>query len=412
VAAGATDFQGANEQPPADVQEQGALQGECAKSSAAPAPAEAAVSLEGSDVQIENFFDKVVTIGCDRVRLLHPIGQGSYGSVYKGQLMKQGSSDSAATADASKGGASSSSSSSSAGQYVAVKVFPACKEPPGDKHSECGCCLSFQRERNALQLLRREVGVVQLQAVGAVMHLDPAAAASCGNRIDGSSSSSSAQRQRQEQLVRRPCLVMELADGTLESDVRHSEQEVCVLMVPPLKGLTVMQSCAAGRSRNAKVVHRDIKPANILRTAAGPKICDFSNCAIWRGQALRCLKMETVVGTPLYMPVEMRDPDGKCYTSDVDCHSMGLVALALLLGGSAALEQRVRSHWSRTVEGWLADFYDYEEVPLEQGISSQARDFVRCCCLLRQRAQQLLQHEWLREARVAARASQHGAAEG
>jgi serine/threonine protein kinase len=332
-------------------------------------------------MQIEQRIDQVVMLGCDTVRLLHPIASGTYGSVYKGQLMKQGSSQSAAAADASKGENSSSSSgggssSSSVGQYVAVKVFPACVQPPAITGCECGSCLSFTRERNALLLLQRKVGAVQLLAAGAVKLLDPAAAAANpGNSMDDCISSSSAQQQ--EQLVRRPCLVMELADGTLEGNMRHSEQEACELIVPLMSALTIMHSGSLGHDRSYKVVHRDLKPANILVTAAGPVICDFSNCAIWHGPALRCRMMDTIAGTPLYMPVEMRDPDEKGYSCNVDGYSMGLVALSLLLGGSAALDQRASSHCFGTVESWLMDFVNTKEVPHEQRVTLCA---AAVCC--------------------------------
>lgn len=121
--------------------------------------------------------------------------------------------------------------------------------------------------------------------------------------------------------------------------------------------------------------------------------------------------MHTVAGSPLHMAPDMSDLDpAKGYGRDVDCYSLCLVAVTLLLGGSEALIERSLGHATRTVEGWVLDFCQSWELPLEQGVSSQARDFVRSCCVLRQRPQQLLHHGWLREARVAARASQLGSA--
>jgi hypothetical protein len=74
------------------------------------------------------------------------------------------------------------------------------------------------------------------------------------------------------------------------------------------------------------------------------------------------------------------------------------------------LIERTLKHATQIVEGWLYDFCQSWELPLEQGESNQARNFVRCCSLQRQRPQQLLQHEWLREAWVAVRVFQLGQA--
>jgi serine/threonine protein kinase len=362
-------------------------------------------------MQITERFGKLAKVDCDRVRLLEPIGQGTFGYVYKGELMKQDSGYSATAADASIRRDSSSSGrgscSSSLGQYVAVKVLPACLQPPAQIGCKCGPCKCFRNERNGLVLLQKKDGVVQLLAVGAVTLLGPAAAADPGC----SSSSSSAQQQVQEQLVRRPCMVMELADGNLESSKRHDDKEASELMFPVLAGLTSMHSGTLGLQSNHKVVHRDLKPANILLTAAGPVICDFSSCAVWRFPARGCQMMHTIAGTPMYMPVEMRDPGKEGYSSDCDSYSIGLVALSLLLGGSAAVDQRGKTHSLGTVDSWLVDFVNAREVPREQNISKQARDFVRCCCLKRQRPMKLMQHKWLREACNAAHALRLGAAE-
>jgi serine/threonine protein kinase len=405
---------GTLQQPPVQLLTAGKGQEELQGEGAIPAVAAAACdaeSLDGGLLQIEEEIDEVVvtTPGFDSVRLLHRIGQGTYGSVYMGRLLKQATGSSAAAADTMQDQAGSSPSGASGsrhdGPLVAVKAFPSCSQPPAAEGCICGPCLSFRRERNSLLLLLDQPGVVQLLATGTVKHLEPWEAA-CGGSSDNSMQPQPPPQQ-QQQLSCRKALVMELAEGTLEDKKQRSEQEASALMLPLVTAMTVMHSGTLGDDCNSKVVHRDMKPSNILVVQGVPKICDFSNCALFIGHGSKPQMMYTIAGTKLYMAPEMLDPV-KGYSCDVDCYSLGLVAVNLLLGGSAALYERALRHTTRTMEGWVYDFCQGWELPLEQGVSSQARDVVRCCCLQRQRAQQLLQHDWLHAARVAARASELG----
>jgi serine/threonine protein kinase len=408
-----------------EMQDKGALHAATAAAAAVAATPGDVGGLNGCLAQISETFDNEMTAAAyDGVRLLECIGQGGYGAVYKGRLIKQQAQlDTASIAaynDEPVEDAQGGVGSSCQGSFVAIKVFPPCTQPKSADACRCGPCCSFKRERSALKLLQHHPGAacVRMLALGVVSHdgdqaaAAAAAAAAASDRptntpdVVGSTGGINARQQ----LLQWPCVVLELASGTLEGTEQLSEEEASALMLPLVETLALLHSGKLGPGMTFRLIHRDIKPSNILLTRRGPVFCDFSCCAVFKVASDNPEVMYTRAGTELYMTPEVNTASDKGYTRDVDCYDLGLVAASLLWGGSAALLKRGMSHRTLTLEGWLGDFYLGLEVPQEQGVSSQARDFVRCCCLLRQRPVELLQHEWLRQARVAAHVSQLGPA--
>lgn len=77
-----------------------------------------------------------------------------------------------------------------------------------------------------------------------------------------------------------------------------------------------------------KIIHRDIKPQNILIHNSTIKIADFgfSKMVEDNDQAV----MQTMLGTPLYLPLEILT--GKEYSSKCDVFSVGIILYELIFG--------------------------------------------------------------------------------
>lgn len=124
---------------------------------------------------------------------------------------------------------------------------------------------------------------------------------------------------------KKPCYVMEKADGNLETHLAHCDNVITKLQIfrKICEGVSFIHS--------KKIIHRDIKPANILMYSDEPVVADLGLCLI-SGEFRNTMNSEAV-GPRYYMAPELED--GKCL--DVNCsadvYSLGKVLYYILSDG-------------------------------------------------------------------------------
>ncbi|KAI5452451.1 Calcium/calmodulin-dependent protein kinase type I [Naganishia albida] len=145
------------------------------------------------------------------------------------------------------------------------------------------------------------------------------------------------------------------------------------------------------------IVHRDLKPENLLfRSKAEDSplcIADFGLSRILEEDRFNVLT--TTCGTPGYMAPEIFKKAG--HGKPVDIWAIGVITYFLLCGYTPFDRDSQYEEMQAIVRG------DYKFEPKEywQGVSEQAREFVRKCLTIdptnRPTAEELLQDPWLKD---------------
>lgn len=350
-------------------------------------------SFYGYKVALKDVYDeRLQHSSCTHMELARPLGAGTFGSVQLGWALLTGHPTTRPQAprpvllNTHVSSSNIEEEPSTAAHHgvllAAVKVYK----------TECS---DFKRERHALKMLLGKPHIIQLLAVG---HVAPDLNA--------------------EQDVSFPCLVLQLASGTLD-DVGQPcpEHQARKWMTQLLQGLAALHAGGFGISQ-AQIIHRDLKPLNLLLDERNDLlIADFSCCAFGMSASADSLAvegeaavdggppMDTFVGSEMYMAPEIGHYRlGRCYDRSIDSHSVGVVALGLLLGGRKALMSRCKpvpngaSGQSLSISQFLLEVtLGYEQPQLS--LSCSFRDFVAACCTpgFRLLPEQLLQHVWITE---------------
>lgn len=357
----------------------------------------------GHKVYLQEVYDqRLQDSGCTELELSRPLGAGTFGSVQLGwALLTRGTAArrqlNSHTSPAShlQMGASSSTDLQLDTKPVLLAAVKVYSNESND----------FKREKHALKLLLGKPHIIQLLGVGYVSSCDSYAPTS-------------------EYYRRFPCLVLQLASGTLE-DVNQpcSEHKARKWIKQLLEGLASLHAGGFGNS-SEQIIHRDLKPLNLLLDEQDNLlIADFSCCAFGVTTSASLVPlgatggadvdigppMGTFVGSEMYMAPEVGHYRlGKCYDRSVDSHSVGVIALGLLLGGRRALASRCKpvpnsaSGQSVSISQFLLEIILGFEQPQLQ-LSSEFRDFVGACCTpgCRLMPEQLLSHSWLTDRFIA-----------
>ena len=114
------------------------------------------------------------------------------------------------------------------------------------------------------------------------------------------------------------------------------------------------------------IIHRDLKPENILINQGVLKLADFG---FSKRTSNARMKNQTMVGTPLYMSVQILK--GQPYTSKCDIWALGLIFYELMCG---------RTPWDGNSEYELINNIERRPIQFPEYISQVSRDFISRCC--------------------------------
>lgn len=183
-------------------------------------------------------------------------------------------------------------------------------------------------------------------------------------------------------------LVMECMEGgelldRLNETERFAEKDGAEALYQMLLSISYLHSLG--------IVHRDIKADNFLYDAPGGerlKLIDFGLCTLSEAG----VDMADICGTLSYVAPEVL---GKCYTSQCDMWSLGVIAFLLLSG---SLPFKPNGAFTNQMAAVAEGAYKFREKDWE-GVSALARDFTRSLLEIdpakRLNAKAALQHRWL-----------------
>eukprot|EP00927_Polykrikos_kofoidii_P082896 TRINITY_DN8362_c0_g1_i1.p1 TRINITY_DN8362_c0_g1~~TRINITY_DN8362_c0_g1_i1.p1 ORF type:complete len:1015 (+),score=208.26 TRINITY_DN8362_c0_g1_i1:139-3183(+) len=164
------------------------------------------------------------------------------------------------------------------------------------------------------------------------------------------------------------CIVMEFADdGDLSADVRRRRSEVRRFNQDEAVAILIQCCLALQHIHGKHVLHRDLKCQNIFMSKGGVvKLGDFGIAKV-----LDCTggQVETMIGTPTYMPPEVCN--GMPYGIKADVWSLGVVFYELL-----ALEQPFQGS---NVAALVLKIITSEPKPLPDVYCSDARSVAVQC---------------------------------
>lgn len=120
-------------------------------------------------------------------------------------------------------------------------------------------------------------------------------------------------------------IIQEFCDGGelrqfMKKKGRVPEKEAIVLLMQICNGFVELIK--------EGVMHRDLKPENVLIHEGILKIADFGFAK--KGQQLKKVAAQTMVGTPLYMSLQVLK--SKPYSSKCDIWSLGFIFYEVILG--------------------------------------------------------------------------------
>jgi len=148
------------------------------------------------------------------------------------------------------------------------------------------------------------------------------------------------------------------------------------------------------------IIHRDLKPENLLFRSkdedADLLIADFGLSKMIDDQKMTVLT--TTCGTPGYMAPEIFKKEG--HYKPVDIWAIGVITYFLLCGYTPF----DRDNNSEEIKAICAADYKFEPEEYWQHVSQTARDFIKQCLTIDQKARPtaegILNHPWLKEEHI------------
>jgi len=200
-------------------------------------------------------------------------------------------------------------------------------------------------------------------------------------------------------------IVMELLSGgelfnRIVEQGRFSEPDAAELFAQILLAMEYLHSL--------NIVHRDVKPENILYVSQGStqiKLIDFGYAGVWAPDK----ELSGLCGTPDYVAPEVlswydEDDNGTPYGKGSDLWSLG-VLLYVILSGCSPFSAEEEEAILQLVAQAKYEFHESEW----STISEPAKDLIRKLLVVdpaqRMTMPQMLEHEWLKDAVAAGRAS-------